>query len=140
MAVEETVHFPIQGSDAAEEWDTTIPQGSGFFRLGPENRPFSMSIFHQLHCLRLLRTFLGDPENIWTDGHMQHCLNYLRQMILCNPDLTLEPADIMTRDFRTERAGSTHVCMDWSQLYDEMADNFSRWEVARAVSSALNPD
>lgn len=119
MLAQESAHFDINSPASAEEWNSLTPPGAGYVHLGPENRPFTISMFHQLHCLRTLST--------WNSGHMQHCLNYLRQMILCNPDLTLEPADILDRDFETERVGSEHVCRDWSALYNEVIDNWETW-------------
>ncbi|KAK0466169.1 uncharacterized protein EV420DRAFT_1510297 [Desarmillaria tabescens] len=47
----------------------------------------------------------------------------IRQMILCNPDLTLEPADMLTRNYEIKRVGATHVCKDWSRVYEEMERN-----------------
>ncbi|KAG7451996.1 uncharacterized protein BT62DRAFT_926199 [Guyanagaster necrorhizus] len=56
---------------------------------------------------------------------MQPCLTYLRQMILCNPDLTLEPADVLTWDHEIKRTGATHVCKDWSKVHDAMRRNYN---------------
>ena len=60
-----------------------------------------------------------------------HSLNYFRQMILCEPDLTLEPADILQRDVESERVNSIHVCNDWRQVYDAMATNWQQWIAER---------
>lgn len=54
-------------------------------------------MFHKLHCLEKMRIFLDDPSRKdvgW--GHQQHCMNYLRQVVLCRGDLTLEtlPIDV----------------------------------------------
>ncbi|KAJ7038978.1 hypothetical protein C8F04DRAFT_1209324 [Mycena alexandri] len=128
MTVQESRSYPIHGGhNALEIWATTNAKGFGYVRLGAEQRAFAVSMFHQLHCVRLLRAGLAGRYDAYARGHMQHCLNYLRQMILCSPDLTLEPADVLTRDFELDRTGATHVCSDWTSLYSEAAANWAHW-------------
>ncbi|KAJ7153217.1 hypothetical protein C8R46DRAFT_1166192 [Mycena filopes] len=128
MTVQETHQYPIHGGhDALEMWATTNAKGFGYVRLGNEQRAFAVSMFHQLHCVRLMRAGLAGRYDAYARGHMQHCLNYIRQMILCSPDLTLEPPDVLTRDFELDRVGATHICSDWESMYTEAASNFGRW-------------
>ncbi|KIK52784.1 hypothetical protein GYMLUDRAFT_207793 [Collybiopsis luxurians FD-317 M1] len=124
MSVEESRHYSISGPDALEEWASSASRGFGYLRLGKEKRRFALSVFHQFHCLRLIRKALDGTYDAGTKGHVQHCLTYLRQMILCHPDLTLEPADIITRDKEVYRSGGNHICRDWSKVYEMMNDNF----------------
>jgi hypothetical protein len=56
-----------------------------------------------------------------TSGRIQHCLNYLRQAILCNSDTTLEPSFpyILPDNTSTSAAsgiGVVHKCVDWTQV------------------------
>ncbi|KAF8183855.1 hypothetical protein K438DRAFT_1724442 [Mycena galopus ATCC 62051] len=128
MIVEESRSYPIDGgNNTLEIWATSSPKGFGYVRLGPEQRTFAVAMFHQLHCVRLIRAGLGGRYDEDTMGHVHHCLNYLRQMILCSPNLTLEPANVLSRDFEVDRIGATHVCTDWSAMYDEAAANFAKW-------------
>ncbi|TFK35073.1 hypothetical protein BDQ12DRAFT_635565 [Crucibulum laeve] len=117
MAVEESTHYSIFGAEAREEWATNQPIGEGYVKMGPEGRGYAVSMFHQLHCLRLMRYALSGVYDAYASGHMHHCLNYLRQEILCSPDLTLEPADVLSRDFEVDRVGGIHVCKDWNESY-----------------------
>ncbi|KAG1798716.1 hypothetical protein EV424DRAFT_1332873, partial [Suillus variegatus] len=71
-------------------------------------RLFGVSMFHQLHCLQMIRLALINGPN----DHSGHCLNFLRQAILCNSDTTLDP-----------RLGVTHICRDWSQVYAYIEEN-----------------
>jgi hypothetical protein len=48
-------------------------------------------------------------------------------MILCSPDLTLESADVLSRDFEVDRIGATHICSDWGALYAEAEKNWGTW-------------
>lgn len=132
MSVEESHSFTINGEHALKEWSTTEPFPTGSVRFGPENRHFYVSALHQFHCLRIMRTMLEGPQEIWSDEHMHHCLNYLRQMILCNPDLTLEPADVLQRDFDNQRFGSLHICRDYITLYEDVKENNQQWEASKA--------
>ncbi|KAF7290733.1 Hydrolase-4 domain-containing protein [Mycena indigotica] len=125
MLVQESRAYPIHGPDALERWATSTSDGFGYVRLGEEKRAFAVTMFHEMHCVRLMRAALEGRYDAMSRGHMHHCLNYIRQSILCAPDLTLEPADVLTRDFEQDRIGSTHVCADWSAFFDAAADNFA---------------
>ncbi|KAF9492073.1 hypothetical protein BDN71DRAFT_1235396 [Pleurotus eryngii] len=130
MTTEESEHYPVHGLDAEEEWASTASAGFGYVRLGEEYRAFAVNVFHQLHCLRAIRDALAHPGNRSPaiDGHFQHCLNFIRQFALCSPNLTLEPADALNRDFATQRSGAVQVCKDWRKLYDHMSDNWASWK------------
>ena len=124
MIVEESVHYPIMGPEAMDEWIYSSPYGTGSYRVGPNNRSFYLTIFHSLHCLRLMRADLHDQS---ITPHSLHCLQHLREQILCGADTTLEPGDFTTRDFDIDREGSTHIChSDWREVYAEVNSNWFR--------------
>lgn len=126
MAVEESVHYPLVAPEAMSEWLETSPGTyGGNIRLGPDNRAFFVSMFHQLHCLRYFRTVLVGDDPV--GPHLQHCFNLLRQWILCHADLTLEPGDFTERDFQRDRQGATHKCRDWEVAYDVVERDTVRW-------------
>ncbi|KAK7006727.1 cytochrome P450 [Favolaschia claudopus] len=136
LTVEESRHYPLSGPDALEEWASNSPIGYGYLRLGAEYRAFDMAMFHETHCLHALRIFIERADRL--EPHVGHCLNYLRMFILCNPNLTLEPADVLTRDFERDRVGATHVCPNWEVLYREMEENWDEWKAPpMAVLSAI---
>ncbi|KAF7322293.1 Hydrolase-4 domain-containing protein [Mycena chlorophos] len=139
MIVEESRWYPIDGGrDTVELWSTTSPVGLSYVRLGPEFRTFAVSMFHDMHCLRFMRVIIDGRYDEDSQEHMHHCLNYLRQSILCSPDLTLEPADVLDRDFEVDRVGSAHVCSDWTVMYEEAEANFNRWSMSKG--SIPTPD
>ena len=126
VPVEESVHYAILGARADREWLSLAEPSFGYVRLGPKDRVFVVTMFHELHCLRMLnRAFSKLPGA--TVGHIKHCLNYIRQGILCQPDLTLEPGNFEDRDFSVERIGGTHTCRDWTELYDAVEDTWAEW-------------
>ncbi|KAJ7744017.1 hypothetical protein DFH07DRAFT_978688 [Mycena maculata] len=136
MVVEETRSYPIEGDpDAREIWATTNSKGFGYVRLGSEDRAFAVAMFHQLHCVRLLRAALAGRYDTTSRGHVHHCLNYIRQMILCSPNLTLEPPDVLSRDFEVDRIGATHVCSDWTAMYSAAEQNWDSWRAKNSSGS-----
>ncbi|KAJ7457319.1 hypothetical protein FB451DRAFT_1274572 [Mycena latifolia] len=127
LTAEETRWYPLHGPFAQELWATSSSKGFGYVRLGPAHRAFAVAMFHQLHCVRLMRGALDRRYDDVARGHMHHCLNYIRQMILCDPDLTLEPPDVLDRDFEVQRTSAIHVCNDWSVMYADAAKNWEEW-------------
>ncbi|KAK1141023.1 hypothetical protein N8T08_009596 [Aspergillus melleus] len=84
-----------------------------------------IDVFHQLHCLNLLRQGLRpdyytkhDDEPAYTI-HINHCLDYLRQAAMCNVDVTPIPVlwsereDRPVPDFQVE-----HTCRDFWKVRD----------------------
>lgn len=136
MTVENSTHYPIQGPSAKSEWDSVYPRSYGFVRLGPNHRTMCVSMFHQLHCVEKMRLALNDPEDpIATIPHLQHCMNFIRQMMLCAADTTLEPADEVVRDesgrevgTRASGVGVTHTCRDWTTVYETVEQNWDAWQ------------
>lgn len=93
----------------------------GFTALGPNNRTFVVSMYHQMHCLDRIRVgFIVNGSDAYR--HAEHCLRYLRQIILCKADTTLEEVD----DTRTDTDGKVvegasgvgmiHRCKDWTKV------------------------
>ena len=128
MVVEESVHFVPGVPGGKDEW--RYQRGFGFDgagRIGPDNRTFAVSLYHQVHCLVYLHAQLTDRVNKHRFPHHQHCLNYLRQQALCHPDLTLEPGDFAMRDFDVDRVGQTHTCRDFGAALDHNTKNWLDW-------------
>ena len=82
LTVEDSVHFPVLGYASDAQWYGLTSTSDGFVRLGPNNRLFVVVMFHELHCLRVLN--LGFSNSSYgSTAHLEHCLTYLRQSILC---------------------------------------------------------
>lgn len=133
LQVQESVHYGFNSSAAEVEWGVlqdTLP-GEGSVRLGKSNRVFMVSAFHQLHCVQTLYDEIAGkyPGGEYA-GHLDHCVDYLRQVILCRPDLTLERGDFTKRDFGNDRLGAIHTCSDWNELYDVVKRDWTRWTTA----------
>lgn len=137
MVVEESVRYSLTNPEAELEWIWTGPIGDHAIRLGEGQRGFELSMFHQMHCLRLIRRPLesGRYHSLTPSeqSHVHHCFNYLRQWTLCSADVTLEPGDFTQRNFTMERVGATHTCWDWKPVYDMVNTAWVAWEEYRVV-------
>ncbi|KZV85554.1 hypothetical protein EXIGLDRAFT_622900, partial [Exidia glandulosa HHB12029] len=128
LDVEESVHHAI-GQEAVFDWEHYV-DAHGWFKAGPNHHGFVPTMYHDLHCMRMLHRALFPALAVeeTTGDHAQHCLNYIRQTVLCYPDLTLEPPDVMSRNWTVDRAGgSTHVCYDWSLALRRGDELHSDW-------------
>ncbi|KAL5321891.1 hypothetical protein ACEPPN_009854 [Leptodophora sp. 'Broadleaf-Isolate-01'] len=149
--------FPTKYEDTGPEgdklWNDMMPIGSGFIRVpyprrfdmpqskAIENDPeegeiYSLSITHQLHCLAVIRHVImkyekRDKSRFAGDGHEYHCIDYIRQAIICAGDTTLDYAEIVTGSDGVERrlgftgANSTHQCRDWDAIREWAVENRS---------------
>lgn len=65
---------------------------------------------------------LEEIEHMLRPPHIRHCIDLLRQSIMCQPDLTVEKVDPTIS--ASKGFGVTHVCKDYSQLLSFM----TQWE------------
>lgn len=121
LTFEDSKYYSTSGLTAWSEWNLLdhFQQGHGFVRLGANGRLFGVSMFHQLHCLQMIRLALINGPN----DHSGHCLNFLRQAILCNSDTTLDPVYTNGSVSGSSGLGVTHICRDWSQVYAYIEEN-----------------
>jgi len=117
-------HFSLYDDD---DWGTLFPS-DGFVALGPNNRTFLVSLYHQFHCLDIIR--VGYVVNrTHAAEHIQHCLRYLRQALLCQADTTLEVdipqiSEVDGKLYHTANGvGSVHKCRDWTVLRQYMLEH-----------------
>lgn len=90
---------------------------------------YMISAFHQLHCLKKLqllatsllqRPSLPRDESLATSYHMSHCVDYLRQGIMCAADKTLEGPDMVAEQNESPLRGwgVRHICQSWETLIE----------------------
>ncbi|KAE9364268.1 hypothetical protein N431DRAFT_473864 [Stipitochalara longipes BDJ] len=124
---------------ADQAWEDLVPLGAGYLRV-PNPRQYELppsyplndtkehsevyqaSVIHQLHCLAYIRArsrgcdngeMIPDSEKDDSHFHIVHCLEYLRQAIVCHADTTLEQG-LLSGNFVGE--GALHQCRDWSAV------------------------
>jgi len=143
--------FLQPGSRSDRAWDGILPLGAGYIRIpsprrfdmpsslpiedDPENAEvYAVSVAHQLHCLAMLRNAFihyqsGSAEAFTMQKHVPHCLDYLRQALLCAGDTTIEPGEVLCVDGNDDCSptftgeASQHYCRDWGVIHDHMEAN-----------------
>ncbi|KAI0534376.1 hypothetical protein GGR58DRAFT_61288 [Xylaria digitata] len=102
------------GDETAREWNTT------------DSYVGILGTFHQLHCLSRLRYTLFFPDRYEEfDGehiankHILHCIEYLRQIIMCLGDVTIEPVgwNKTTLSYIAEK-DQVRQCRSFDRIYD----------------------
>ncbi|PCH39113.1 hypothetical protein WOLCODRAFT_34841, partial [Wolfiporia cocos MD-104 SS10] len=133
MAREPSVHYALDTPIAIREWNATLPSGGALLHLGPSFRQFTLSMFHQLRCLNIIREALVslrvDPDTRKEELNLElarHCMHYLRQMVLCRADTRLEAARSAKGQGVTVW-DVTHECRDWSVVYDAAEENLAEY-------------
>ncbi|OCH90490.1 hypothetical protein OBBRIDRAFT_793252 [Obba rivulosa] len=151
LTLEDSRHYALATPDAPAEYRSLYPgDGLGFVRLGPQRRFFSLAMYHQMHCVDSLREAVLGGHHMRTEReeggerrkrdveHSAHCLNYLRQGILCAADMTLEPEVVRGSEDVGEGLGATHVCRDWSKVYEFAERNWREWVEWRDAQGGQN--
>ncbi|EJD41392.1 hypothetical protein AURDEDRAFT_115488 [Auricularia subglabra TFB-10046 SS5] len=128
---ENTVHYPLTSGD---DWERLSPRG-GLVFLGPEKRPFMLGHFHQMQCLDTIRQVLAHSStNSSTAGDWKtrHCMNYLRQMVMCRANTRLERSTGLYGAVHNVISEQDHVCLDWRVVYDAVRENHHLYDTGRA--------
>jgi len=122
-------------NDTNEMWERMMPPGDGIIEIpneettglhpslpAPHNpkthKVYGISMFHQLHCLNFLR-FAYYPDTIVdypadeVEYHRDHCIDYIRQAIMCAGDASLEP---LTK-VGIHGMGATHLCRNYDRMF-----------------------
>ncbi|KAH8897176.1 hypothetical protein GQ53DRAFT_760356 [Thozetella sp. PMI_491] len=104
-------------------------------RDAPSAEEYTISLFHQIHCLAVIKSRLSllhewyretnDKEylnvalNQVEDEHIYHCVDYIRQAIICNGDTTLEKSRaVNSKPVRgVDGWGVTHECRDFDAIF-----------------------
>ncbi|KAI1855389.1 hypothetical protein JX266_000254 [Neoarthrinium moseri] len=120
-------------NDVLEQWKTMMPAGTGW---GTDLSKFSTtSMTHQLHCIFMMARIYagfssGSVSSLPTDynSHYLHCVDYLRQGVMCSADLATEPHKDTDPDDNGPLDGSwagLHVCKDYGQVTKYLGQQIS---------------
>ncbi|KAI0199448.1 hypothetical protein F4808DRAFT_432518 [Astrocystis sublimbata] len=119
---------PSERTDHA--WsDIFPPKGTFFTHPDQASKRATFSVYHQLHCLNGLRRGYSANQLAASRGeklideslpadirasHMRHCIDLIRQSLMCSGDVTLEVVDADIGG--VHGFGTEHVCVDWEEL------------------------
>ena len=139
---EDSVHYSIDTVAGEAEWNATLPRGGAILHLGPDLQPFTLGLFHQLRCLNIVRDVIVDfyaddspAAKMKKPELARHCMNYLRQTVLCRADMRLESVRA-PKGHQMTVSDITHTCRDWTPIYEAAEGNFEDYE-ARLSSIRL---
>jgi len=139
MTFHEVSQFSLDGSPVHKgNWLTlyTNQFGIGFQHLGPFHWRYISEEYHSLHCLYTMQNDFDKPDHAnHPSPHFIHCLFYLRQLFLCNADMSLEEGNILKRNFTMDRVGETRICRDWDHIASWVEDEFEDWLGQNNVSA-----
>ncbi|KAJ6609698.1 hypothetical protein B0H10DRAFT_712305 [Mycena sp. CBHHK59/15] len=125
MRITSSVRYQFNTGEGDQEYEKLLPSRGHVVHISEDVtgmvKPYTVTLFHQLKCLDIIRTeyntiLPGDAPRSMT----RHCMNYLRQTILCRPNMRLESVKntvgTATRDYEA-------VCNDWTRVYEEAERN-----------------
>lgn len=123
MVMDTSTRYQLNTTVGAEEWAQLMPSGGHLIHLEEDGKTqaYTLALFHQLRCLDILREdyVSGKPSPL-----RKHCLNYIRQSVLCIADTHLE--------YSKAGLAVTHyietVCNDWTAVYAAAERNFAEWQ------------
>ncbi|KAJ7352500.1 hypothetical protein DFH08DRAFT_89119 [Mycena albidolilacea] len=124
MPLENTHRYMFDNPESDQEWAAMTPR-NGIIHLGEQRRPFSISMFHQLRCISLLRKEMVSAQKtgvVKPESQLnQHCINYMRQMLFCAADPVLDT--VLGPQSRPTVTPEFFECKDWQLVYDEVEKN-----------------
>ncbi|EIN04129.1 hypothetical protein PUNSTDRAFT_76701 [Punctularia strigosozonata HHB-11173 SS5] len=117
MQIGDTFRYQCAGENSDEEWSKLVPDWGHSLRVdfdGDYTGPYSVAMFHQLGCLDVIRQDYNTQDG--PSALSLHCLNYLRQSILCLADTRVEPVTSW-KGPGIVNVFSDYVCRDWEAVY-----------------------
>ncbi|KAJ7449174.1 hypothetical protein FB451DRAFT_1343219 [Mycena latifolia] len=91
-----------------------------------ENYIVELEVFHNLHCLNMLRKRLRSDyytdSLAWTIPHLEHCIDWIRQSLIWQWDAV--------QNMSTSRGDVVHTCRNFDKLRD--------WGKSHKIRSQFN--
>lgn len=119
----------------AARWSTMMPANAGWDSVTTDTF-FTTTMTHQLHCVfmmtRIYSILLTNNRDALAEdyhSHYLHCVDYLRQGIMCSADLTMEPHGPGDADDNGPLDGSWnghHVCKDYGHVIPYLEEQIYR--------------
>ena len=105
----------ITASEASQ-----LPNATSRLPSDPSHYVTGLEVFHQLYCLNLIRKKLSPEYYVdEADVHVEHCLDQLRQALMCSADTATIPWSWSKSQQRTiAEARTTHTCKDFDAIRD----------------------
>ncbi|EIW76479.1 hypothetical protein CONPUDRAFT_111454 [Coniophora puteana RWD-64-598 SS2] len=122
MSIHNSARLQVNETQSSIEFLAMLPSGRHTVSVpwdGPnghgENVPHTVALFHQIRCIEAIREAYA--KRLGETHLSRHCLNYLRQSLLCLSDTKLEPAITPFFGRHTVDSRSNYVCRNWTAVY-----------------------
>lgn len=105
----------------SEAWQRQLPTGGHVVHLANLDGTVgthTVAVFHQLRCCDILRQAYLDEGSHRTSPLASHCMNYIRQTLLCHMDMRNEE-----QGSHPTNNGADTLCYDWEAIYEEAERN-----------------
>ncbi|QLI69052.1 Oxidase ustYa [Metarhizium brunneum] len=93
-----------------------IPNDEGYYVV-------SLNVFHQLHCVNMIRKRIWSTETYKPDDelmgieHLEHCIDALRQSLMCSADVTPIPWKWWEEDHEAKAVAEiAHTCRNFEDI------------------------
>ncbi|KAH9486103.1 hypothetical protein JR316_0000167 [Psilocybe cubensis] len=129
MTFDNPKHFRLDKEDGIAEWAAISPQ-NGVVHLGPHRQPYTVAMLHQLKCLDVLRgEMVRDRSESYAGPSVlvRHCLNYIRQIVMCRGDFELESFQFASHKNPIDWHG-IYECRDWEAVYNNVKQNQEEYD------------
>jgi len=131
LASDASHRYQMDTVDGAAEWASLTP-GDGIVYLGEERLPYTISMMHQLRCMNIIRESILEDRNATETSKpsdlARHCLNYLKQMMLCRADTYMEVFQYDNSDGPIDLF-SMYECRDWGTVHEAVKENQREYEL-----------
>lgn len=149
---EQAIYASPPSLESNRAWDNLLPPGRGYVfvkegqkhslkeagEMTPYGEIYSVTVFHQIHCLGMLRGNYWELLNRAFEQddlislkrfaqthihnlHANHCFDYLRQSLQCAADMSLEWPRPGTKS--VDGWGVPHLCKSWDAVMEYMDQN-----------------
>src|ERR1700761_2124916 len=106
----------------SQAWDNLLPEGGHIVHIKNSDdmiTTYTVAMFHQLRCLKILHSAYMDEGSHRTSTLTKHCINYLRQTLMCHMDMRTElQASVATSN------GFDAMCYDWEPIFEAAEQNY----------------
>jgi len=132
---EQSMHGLMEGTLIRISKDELYSYGSDSIPLEDGGYAAGLGVAHNLHCVKKIKKFLYRehfyPNLIFMEGefdyvqsHADHCLDFLRQSIMCHLDFSLYTLYWGERqqDIPTHHLPDVQKCVNWDKLHSWMLE------------------
>ncbi|TEA19257.1 Oxidase ustYa [Colletotrichum sidae] len=127
---------PLTGPHSEGNEHDPIPWTEG-------SQAFGIGVMHQLHCVVSIKKAINDyrytggsrgSNSTKMTGHIDHCIEVLRQATLCHGDMALIRPNTRGKRYTGYNGwGNEHLCRDWNALTEVIRDHGIHYVVGNGM-------